>query len=64
MDENKDKLNYYVTWLQSEINTEHSYHNHKETMAWVVTALYVPEVVGLASVVRQFDGWWVNKIVK
>ena len=46
----------YAEWLSSEINIEHSYHNHKETMAWIATALYLPASVGLASIVRNLNG--------
>ncbi|MFC1934604.1 hypothetical protein ACFLXX_05630 [Chloroflexota bacterium] len=39
--------NAYANWLTSEIGFEMSYHNHKETMAWLITALYVPAVLYL-----------------
>lgn len=35
----------YRKWLLSEIGYETSYHNHKETMAWVITALYIPSII-------------------
>ena len=41
MSENDD-LKMYANWIQSEITRLSSYHDHKETMAWVATALYVP----------------------
>lgn len=56
MDSQRDRIQAYVEWLRSEVNVEHSYHNHKEMMAWVATALYVPAVVGLATVVRRSEG--------
>ena len=38
----------YIDWLKAEIALNDSYHNHKETMAWVATAFYLPAVFGLA----------------
>ena len=37
----------YAKWLTSQIDHYGRYHNHKETMAWVVTALYVPGILYL-----------------
>ena len=39
--------NDYIKWLTLEIQVYTSYHNHKETMAWVITALYVPGIIYL-----------------
>ena len=38
-----------IQWLNTSIITQTSYHNHKETMAWVFTALYVPGILTLGS---------------
>jgi len=37
--------NEYIHWLQNEIEVQTVYHNHKETMAWVATALYIPSII-------------------
>jgi hypothetical protein len=37
----------YFDWLINELNLQNDYHNHKETMSWVVTSIYVPSVVTL-----------------
>ncbi len=52
----------YAKWLTSSINQRQSYHNHKETMAWVITALYVPSIIYLGYIEGQIwrGGWeWV-----
>ena len=38
-------------WLQSDMDYCGRYHNHKETIAWLVTAFYLPAVIGLVYVV-------------
>ena len=38
----------YIDWLKVEIDVVDRDHHHKETMAWVATAFYLPAVVGLA----------------
>ena len=48
----------YLSWLTSEITAQTNYHNHKETMAWVATALYITGVIVLARVVA--DGFLTN----
>jgi hypothetical protein len=58
-----DRIHAYAEWLSSEIHKENSYHNHKETMAWVATALYLPAIVGLATVVRQLDGYVAIRVI-
>lgn len=51
--------NNYRQWLASMINNRQSYHNHKETMAWVITALYVPGIVYLGYIESQIRrGAW------
>jgi len=37
------------------INNRQIYHNHKEMMAWVITAFYIPSIIYLGSI---FDGTW------
>ena len=34
-------LSTYGEWLRSEIQVYQTYHNHKETMAWTATALFL-----------------------
>ena len=46
-----ETIDRYLTWLDSEITTERNYHNHKETMAWVATALYVPGIIALGYLI-------------
>jgi len=43
-----DDRQRYIDWLKAEIALNDSYHNHKETMAWVATAFYLPAILGLA----------------
>ncbi len=49
----------YIKWLHSMISNRQSYHNHKETMAWVITALYVPGIIYLGYIEREIwrGGW-------
>jgi hypothetical protein len=35
----------YLDWLNSEINIQWAYHNHKETTAWVATAAYITPIL-------------------
>jgi hypothetical protein len=35
----------YRKWLIEEIDILERYHNHKETMAWTVTAFYIPGII-------------------
>ncbi len=42
---NPDTAKGYLDWLIAEIGFQTQYHNHKETMAWVITAFYVPGIV-------------------
>ena len=37
----------YFEWLLNEISLQNSYHNHKETMAWLLTSIYVPSILTL-----------------
>lgn len=41
-----DDLNAnYLKWLVQDIDIYERYHNHKETMAWTVTAFYIPGII-------------------
>ena len=52
--------NDYIKWLDSGIQQQERYHNHKETMAWVITALYVPGIIYLGySIHRALIPEWV-----
>lgn len=47
-----DNINrLYIEWLNSQIVKDTSYHDHKETMAWVATALYLPGIIGLGNII-------------
>ncbi|MEK6576532.1 MAG: hypothetical protein AABZ05_02955 [Nitrospirota bacterium] len=37
----KHKSDTYGGWLKTEIEVFVTYHNHKETMAWTATALFL-----------------------
>lgn len=41
------EVDRYIGWLKSCISNETIYHNHKENMAWLATAFYIPIVVSL-----------------
>jgi len=56
--------NEYARWLTSEIDSRERYHHHKETMAWVVTALYIPGIIilgcnisGEQCIVKAIISW-------
>jgi len=40
-----DTVNRLRQWLIAEMGFYHGYHNHKETMAWLATAFYIPGIV-------------------
>jgi len=51
-------------WLQHRIDYNGNYHNHKETMAWLATALYLTGIMVIAFEARPIaDECWVNKIL-
>ncbi len=43
----------YLSWLTTALQNQSSYHNHKETMSWVVTALYVPGIIALGYIAEN-----------
>ena len=45
----------YAKWLMFQIDHNGRYHNHKETMAWVITALYIPGIITIGYLSR---GLW------
>ena len=54
----------FAKWLTSAISQRQSYHNHKETMAWVITALYIPGIIYLGYMDgRIWRGGWECAIV-
>ena len=54
MDNSKPKG--YLPFLTTALQYQGSYHNHKETMAWVITALYVPGILALGfSLSNQYQ---------
>ena len=56
----------YAKWLAFEIDFNERYHNHKETMAWVATALYVSGIIVLgykAGDIFKSFGWAVGTTV-
>ena len=44
----------YYHWLVAEIEYNTTYHNHKEMMAWVASALYIPGVITLAFYTKNW----------
>lgn len=48
--------NEYAKWLTFQIDHNGKYHQHKETMAWVATALYLPGVITIGYYVGR--GQW------
>ena len=42
----------YAKWLTSQMDFQARYHHHKETMAWVATALYVPGIIYLGFIFK------------
>jgi len=51
-------VNSYFEWVLHERECQGTYHNHKETMAWVATALYIPGVMALGYYASRIDGWF------
>ena len=41
-----------ISWLNNEIMRTTVYHNHKENMAWVATALYISGAITLGSYIN------------
>ncbi|MFA5064460.1 MAG: hypothetical protein WC566_03240 [Dehalococcoidia bacterium] len=37
----------YIEWVNNRISRDITYHNHKETMAWLATAFYIPSIMWL-----------------
>lgn len=55
-----DREREIIEWLRHRIEYYGRYHHHKETMAWVATALYIPGVIVLALETRVMAsgcGW-------
>ena len=44
-----DLLQRYSEWLNGELEQTTAYHNHKETMAWTATALFLAAVGALLA---------------
>lgn len=53
-----DGANRYYQWLISEIGVQSNYHNHKETMAWVATAFYIPGIIVLGYQAPVVSAFW------
>jgi hypothetical protein len=43
----------YLSFLTTALQTQGNYHNHKENMAWVATALYVPSIIALGYFIES-----------
>ncbi len=58
--EHQEKVSHYLDWIDSELQHFSSYHDHKERMAWIATALYVPAVIvfGQAASDEICGGAW------
>lgn len=52
-----NKIKLHLEWVTSEIKKYESYHNHKETMAWLATAFYVTGVITLGLVINHTEIW-------
>jgi hypothetical protein len=62
MDNSKPKG--YLSFLTTALQYQGSYHNHKETMAWVITALYVPSILTLGfSLSKKSLECWIISII-
>jgi hypothetical protein len=48
--------NQIIQWLTSETNRNSDYHNHKETMAWLATALYLTGIITAGLSLNQLHG--------
>ena len=49
--------NNYSSWLLKELEIWQSYHNHKETMAWVATAAFVTGIVYFGTLIASDSKW-------
>lgn len=52
---NRDR---YLNWVLTQIQYYGTYHNHKETMAWVATALYIPSIITLSVLSSKLASCW------
>jgi hypothetical protein len=52
-----------ANWLKSELGSTHTYHNHKEDMAWKVTAFYLPSIIGLSYIASSAKWELVGQVV-
>ena len=48
----------YLSWIIPQIQYYGTYHNHKETMAWVATAFYIPGIITLGYYVPDVPTCW------
>lgn len=62
MSKASDTTDRYLGWLIQEIQLYESYHNHKETMAWVATAFYIPGIITFGYSVAQTN-WFLSLLV-
>ena len=51
-----DQLQQVIHWLTAEIDYRGRYHDHKETMAWLATAFYLPAIAAAAYYLTR-TGW-------
>jgi hypothetical protein len=54
-----NRVESYLTWMTTALQYQGEYHNHKETMAWVITALYVPSILtlGFSLSSKSLENW-------
>jgi len=50
-----DNVERHLTWINTEILKYNSYHDHKETMAWLATAFYVTGAITLGVLLSNFQ---------
>jgi len=53
----------YLEWVINERACWGQYHRHKETMAWVATALYIPGIIVLGYHVPDMTACWQYLVV-
>lgn len=52
-----DSKQELADWMAAAIQSYGRLHDHKETMAWVATALYLPGILYLAAAARTATDW-------
>jgi len=62
--DNDNQRRERIEWLKHTMNYYGTYHHHKESMAWLATALYLPGIMYVAFQARHIaDGCWIEKLL-